>query len=285
MEAWCPFLEQNRAPEKYWGTYTDGPFKGLLHTTETMSFTPHSDSYGGWHTNYPHGTIMLKDGKPKGYQHIPFNKAARGLRNLSGGVETNTDSIVQFEIVWFAGDAQNMPKVLLDFIGKVMRWVEAETGIQRHAVDGFHFYPPENHIQLGYEPWRLRGQAFDDFNGWMGHQHADEQVHGDPGKIDINYLLSVGVASEDEPLKYSEIVTIPPPDPTAHNRQLATLKGKLILLSQSTGAELRTQDGGIFTRALVQRTEYAGCLVLSFIGLDGNPAASGNVWVDVEYRP
>lgn len=288
MNVWCPFAKQNRAPTKYWGTYTGGPFKGVLHTTETASFTPHSTLYGGWHTSYPHFTIILVHFHDHDevwiYQHIPLDRAARALKNLSGGVQTNTDKAIQIEIVWFAGDAQNMPKILLDAIGKLMRWIEQETGIQRRAIDGFHFYPPENNIQLGREPWRMSGAKWDGFDGWCGHQHVPENVHGDCGKIDIGYLLNVGVPQE-ETLLYSEIVTIPPPDPGAQNRQLATLKGKLLMFDHVDDVHLRTQDGGVFTKALVQRTEYAGILVLSFCGLTGTPAAQGNVWVDVEYRP
>lgn len=203
MNDWYPGARRNPAPTKYWGTYTGGPFKGVLHTTETDSFSPHVDSYGGWHTSYPHFTVILVHFPDHDevwiYQHIPLSRAARALKNLSGGVQTNTDKAIQIEIVWRAGNAQNMPAILLDAIGHLMRWIEGETGIKRKSSDDFHFYPPENKIQLGREPWRMSGSAWDRYDGWCGHMHVPENVHGDPGKIAIRYLLDVGAVVAPPP--------------------------------------------------------------------------------------
>jgi hypothetical protein len=37
---------------------------------------------------------------------------------------------------------------------------------------------------------RLSGQQWLDFSGWLGHQHAPENDHWDPGAIDITDLLN-----------------------------------------------------------------------------------------------
>lgn len=188
---WFPFAVQNRAPTSLWGAWTGGPSKGVLHTTETDFFTPDIDSYFG-HTSYPHFTIVLnKDWTVTIYQHIPLTRAARALKNLSGGAQTNTDSAIQIEIVWRASNAHNMPRQLLDTIRALMRWLEHECSIQPVWYENqSHFYPPEDGHRLGYEPWRMSAAEWEAWNGWCGHCNVPENVHGDPGKIDIAYLFA-----------------------------------------------------------------------------------------------
>lgn len=190
MGAWCEFAEQNPAPEKYWGTFVASPARGVLHTAETFAFAPSPLSYYGDH-NWPHFTsVFLKSGATKHYQHIPVDHAARALENRAGGVETNRRHAIQIEIAWHAADAASMPRAFLDGIRQLMRWVENNAGVQRSSIDLFHSYPPENGHSLGSEPWRMSSATWNAFGGWCGHQHTPEQVHGDPGKIDITYLLA-----------------------------------------------------------------------------------------------
>jgi len=192
-----------------WGTYTDnGEPKGILHTTETSGFTPHGTKYGGWHTSYPHFTVvMLTNGTVLVYQHIPVNRAARALKNLAGGVQTNLDRIVQVEIVWRAAAGGQMPTALLDALRRLMRWVEYVTGVPRRAVDSFHHYPPENGARLGREPWRMSGPEFDAFSGWLGHQHAPENcVHPDTPILcaDLTWRPAGGLQVGDELIAFDE---------------------------------------------------------------------------------
>lgn len=227
---WFPFALKNPAPEQYWGIYSGGPMKGVIHTTETPGFTPHSNLYGGWHTSYPHFTVILtQSSQVVIYQHIPLDRAARALKNQSGGVQTNNDSAIQIEIVWYAQDAQNMPRVLLDTVRALMRWLEHECGVARRWYgDMSHFYPPEGGHRLGFEPWRMAGSTWDNWNGWCGHQNVPENTHGDPGKIDVQYLLA-------DPLEI---------DMPAPNHITAVVKNPA-----GPGYWLLEAQGGVITRA------------------------------------
>lgn len=193
-DLWHPRAIRNPAASNLWGTYTGGPYKGVLHTTETDWYHPTGSSpsgtYDGYGHNYfPHATIVLENGVGRIYQHIPVNRAARALVNAAGGVQTNNDSAVQCEIVWRASRAPQMPKPLLDAVADWMRWVEAAVGVKRKAAK---FAPPNVNVRMTQAVW-------DSFDGWCGHQHVPENTHTDPGAIDTVYLLGA-VPQEDDDL-------------------------------------------------------------------------------------
>jgi hypothetical protein len=178
-------------PDYYKGSLLTKWEKIVLHTTEAEKYFPNNANYYG-HQLWPHATLAFNQalGIWEIYNHLPLTRSSACMRNLVGGVETNRDGCIQIEIAWKAQNGQNLPREALDLLAEWLLWVRQETGITLKFVDDFHFYPPENGIQLGKEPWRLRGAKFDNFVGILGHQHADENVHGDPGKIDTKYLES-----------------------------------------------------------------------------------------------
>lgn len=187
-DLWHPQAEQVRAPESSWGRYVDGyQPRGVLHTTETDSYTPSTKDYYGRDV-WPHATIGIKDGRGHIWQHIPINRAARALKNAAGGVETNNTHAIQCEIVWRAQNAPTMPDELLTAIATWMRWVEASVGVQPVAA---RFYGPGEGIVVASStsPARMSPDQWHAFNGWCGHQHVPENDHWDPGAIPINRLL------------------------------------------------------------------------------------------------
>lgn len=161
------------------GSYTGGPFKGVLHTTEGSSAAGAIGAYAA-NNSWPHFTVD-RDGKV--YQHVGIDVAARALRNESGGVQTNRDSAIQVEVVGWASKPA-WPLVQVEALRKLMRWVEAQTGIQ---PTGPVFGSGE---QYGYRnPLEFSPSTWDAFNGWCGHQHVPENSHWDPGAIDLKTLL------------------------------------------------------------------------------------------------
>lgn len=184
-------------PKHYTGNKLDYWEKIVLHTTEAVKYNPSTESYYG-HQLWPHGTLYRQ---PSGLwtiaNHLPLERTSACMRNQAGGVQTNNDGCIQLEIAWTAGEAQFLPKEALNELARWIAWVCDETGIPRTFIDDFHYYPPENGYRLGREPWRLRGSAWNNFRGILGHQHADENVHGDTGKIDVPYLRSI-LQEEDE---------------------------------------------------------------------------------------
>jgi hypothetical protein len=196
VDIWCPFAVRNPAAKHLWGTYAaEGNPKGVLHTTESDTFTPRSDSYFG-HTSYPHFTYYpRKDGALLTYQHIPVNRSARALKT-SPAVQTNRLDVVQIEIVGRASRITSMHSDALMGLRRLMEWCEDACGIPSVSCDGFHPYPPP--VRLGQEPWRMSPTRWRTFAGWCGHQHVPGNVHGDPGLIPIYFLLQPPSVEGDE---------------------------------------------------------------------------------------
>lgn len=170
------------------GSYlTNVPFRGVLHTAESKDYHPSKSSYFG-HSNPPHFTIVKKGANVKIYQHYSINVASRALANPTkpvDDVQTNRMAAIQIEICWYAAQIESLPVDLKDELRGLMRWIEGEANIQRMAPT---FYGNEAYGEGGVA--RMSTQKWTSFNGWCGHQHVPENLHWDPGKIDIAYLLS-----------------------------------------------------------------------------------------------
>jgi uncharacterized protein YgiM (DUF1202 family) len=189
MALWYPAAVVNEATKSGGSFLSDVPFRGVLHTTEGTSFRPQPDSYGGWHTAYPHFTLLAKSTGVTIYQHLPINRAARALKNLRGGVQTNRACAIQIEIVGRAAHSARFSEQLLAALGTWMRWVEQETGVKRMAPLEF---TGSSHGAGVNAPSRMSNSEWLEFDGWCGHQHVPENDHWDPGRINIGRLLAVG---------------------------------------------------------------------------------------------
>lgn len=180
-------------------TYTDtGEPKGCLHTTETAG----KPSYSSW-TIPPHGTIVPKPGVGVTvYQHIPLEFASFALRNLAGGVQTNRDRVLQWELVgtcdpgrkstsyrWYEAD----DNVLRDLYRKVIAPCRDLFGIPIVAPP-FQAYPASYGPSSGSNVVRMTGSFFDAYSGWLGHQHVPENTHGDPGAFPWSRMIALSGA-------------------------------------------------------------------------------------------
>jgi hypothetical protein len=181
-----PPARVNRSPLTG-GTFKGNPFRGVLHTTESDTFTPAPSTYFG-HKSFPHFTITHQGPKVEIYQHITIAKAARALRNSPGGVQTNRANAIQIEIVGRARNAASFSDPLLVELARWMRWVEEKTGVRRVAP--FAFRGPAAFGINGAA--RMTRAQWNSFNGWCGHQHVPENDHWDPGLIPIERLLGIG---------------------------------------------------------------------------------------------
>lgn len=189
----CPFADQSRRYDAaYPMTYSGGLWKALLHGTESSALPGYD---GG--AKAPHFTVVpdKTTRTVKVYQHFDTGRPSRALRNLAGGVETNRERVIQIEIVGTsdprAAGAMILlsaaPRWLLDGLARLMRWIEQAHGIPRVSTPRPWLPYPSSY---GATRARMTGPEWDDFSGWCGHQHAPENTHGDPGDIDITYLLS-----------------------------------------------------------------------------------------------
>ena len=91
--ALCPFAKWKPISGPV-GSYIGGPFKIVHHTTEGSSAQGAFDAFKA-HRSDPHFTVDSS----AIYQHIDTDMAARSLKNLQGGVQTNKDSAIQIEVV------------------------------------------------------------------------------------------------------------------------------------------------------------------------------------------
>ena len=161
--------------------------KGVLHTTESVDYDPSQYSYYG-HNNPPHFTVAKKGQGAKVYQHFSVNNGSRALANEPGGVETNRGGAVQIEIAWRAANIANLPQPMKDELRKLIAWISSTMGIQKTSPTFYgssEGYGSGAASRMSFAEWKA-------FNGWCGHQHVPENVHWDPGLIDIKYLLKGG---------------------------------------------------------------------------------------------
>jgi hypothetical protein len=180
---WWPRAGRGQLAPVDGGSILDGyGAKGLWHTTETAGFPSYSTNY------FPHMTVAVVDGRFQARQHIPFNRAARALRNESGGVQTNRTGVKQVEIVTRADivDEHGLDPAMEDGLAEWATWLRAEWGVPMTCSVTFKSYPSSygkgNGVRLGFSAWER-------YAGWCGHQHAPENDHGDPGALDWRRIL------------------------------------------------------------------------------------------------
>lgn len=204
---WLPAATRDEHPGIRKLAFTDtGEPKGVLHTTESTGWP----SYSGW--KIPPQLTVRASGNRDGVtvrQHIPLDRAGFALRNLPGGVQTNTDRAYQVELVgtcerggavhkaggFFWPEAPDA--VLLDLFDKVIQPMSAGLGIPLRALT-FQAYPasygdpkPDGRSNVV----RLSGPEWDAYSGWCGHQHVPENIHGDPGDFPWDRMMRVAEAA------------------------------------------------------------------------------------------
>jgi hypothetical protein len=186
----CPFADQSRRYDSAFPTqvYRGGPNKGVLHTTETTGLPGYS---GG--SMAPHFTVVpnLSTRTVKIYQHFDTRRPSRALVDLSGGVQTNNDGVVQIELAGTCSTSgpglfwPTAPEWALDPVRELLGWINADRGIPLVGPPrGWLSYP----ASYGRSAVRMTPTEWDNFAGWCGHQHVPENDHGDPG--DLSNLIN-----------------------------------------------------------------------------------------------
>lgn len=188
--------------DNYPGRVID-PNCGVIHSTEGTNLP----GYGGGATA-PNYTAVpnFKAKRLDWFAHFPDERSSRALRNLAGGVETNTANVLQVELVgtcdprtrdnWVkAGRVQDRdfifwpraPKWALDDIADFIAWCNVKHGIPIVGPGKgrvWRAYP----ASYGAQSNRLTHARWRKFTGWCGHQHVPENTHGDPGAFDFGYV-------------------------------------------------------------------------------------------------
>lgn len=184
----------------------DGSRKLLLHSTEGTTIAGAVGAYQA-NNSWPHFTVDCK--RRQVTQHLDVHVAARSLRNDPGGADqTNRDGSihVQIEMVGFAGSPESIGSTedLAWFGREVVRPICAEGAIPIQSTVTWVRYP-NSYGKLASQ--RLSPAEWDAYSGVLGHQHAPDNSHGDPGLIDIHEILNAarGVPMEDDMPSIEEI--------------------------------------------------------------------------------
>jgi hypothetical protein len=152
------------------------------HTTETT----------GWAgARYYH--IVFKEVSPgvvECRQYRPFTRAAKSLRNKSGGVQTNRQGTVhiQASIVGRAANAQNFSPAMYAAMHQFAVWCNTEHGIplttNTPAELGNRCYGSASPCRFTFAQWRA-------YAGHSAHAHAPENTHWD-APFDYSKILTGG---------------------------------------------------------------------------------------------
>jgi hypothetical protein len=164
------------------GSFVGVPWRGVLHTTEGSTAGGAISTFQG-NDFWPHITADWSAGRI--VQHLSLDVAARALEVHA--IQTNRANCIQIEMVGFAAATPNWTSNQLEFMGNLMRSIEALVPIPRQTTLTFMSAPQSETVNNGV---RLNGPDWLQFSGWCGHQHVAENSHGDPGAIDIGYLCS-----------------------------------------------------------------------------------------------
>lgn len=166
-----------------------------LHSTEGTSVP----TYGGG-GSAPNFTVApdFANKRAVWYQHFDFDESSRALRNLAGGVQTNTLNVCQIEIVGTCDPATHskwtsqhlympeLPTWFKDELAEFLAWAHKNHAVKLQSGLTWKAYPSS----YGATSTRMTGSEWEGFYGICGHQHVPENDHGDPGNIDIGYLIS-----------------------------------------------------------------------------------------------
>lgn len=211
MALWLPgweVIEGNDAGA--WSTGSRHP-KLVLHTTEGTSIDGALAAYRA-HNSWPHCTVDYRT--KRRVQHVPLNRPARALRNRSGGVETGRAPIViQVEIMGFASKSHLWSAAENDWLGaSVVAPLCEAAGIPKRTSVDFHGEHAGWTLATESARQRLSGPAWLAYEGVLGHQHAPENGHWDPGALNIDRVLAAAnhdTSEEDDmPLSDADLAKI-----------------------------------------------------------------------------
>lgn len=164
----------------------------VLHTTEGGNVT---DYDGG--KVAPNITISVR--RRKVWEHYPLNMSSRALRNLKGGVETNTLNVVQVEILGSCDPKSRVQPKSYAFTDDELRWLGQ---VLRQIVA----LCPQIPLNVTTQPWlrydasygnrngqRMSNAVWSRFRGICGHMHVPENLHGDPSDLAVARALELSL--------------------------------------------------------------------------------------------
>lgn len=178
----------------------------VLHTTETSGW-PGYDGGGSAPnlTAYPdpiNKRLLWR-------HHFGLNESSRALKNLGGGVNTNTTNVVQVELIGTCDRGgpglywPTAPDWALAGIADFLSFMRDEWGVPLSSNVRWISYPDSYGTSNGV---RLSGSSWLAYRGVLGHQHVAENDHGDPGNINIGRILEI--AKGDDSMSAEDVAAL-----------------------------------------------------------------------------
>lgn len=175
----------------------------VLHTTEGTTWPTYLG--GATAPNYT-AKADFEQERLNWRAHFPDEKSSRALVNLPGGVETNTLNANQVELVGTCDPKHRLswngltagvdyiywpdaPDWALRSLARFLAYHHRKHGTVMKSL-AFQAYPGSFGARGATNTVRLSGDQWRKFVGVCGHQHVPENVHGDPGNIDITKLIA-----------------------------------------------------------------------------------------------
>lgn len=181
------------------GSYIGLPYRAVLHTTETEGMPSYSSGLTAPHFTYnPKNRTFV--------QHTDTATAARALRNLSGGVQTNRANALQLEIIcysakWIADAAPArrlwvgaLPDSAYEDIREWLTWCSEVHGITPTSWPG---KSADSSSKANAAGFRMTTSQWNAFNGVCGHQHVPENIHWDPGALKWDKVIKTSTGDDD----------------------------------------------------------------------------------------
>lgn len=175
----------------------------LLHTCESEGTASSNAAYLRNIGAEPHWVLDPRFPLTEAIQLVPYTAAGKALRNLAGGVETNRREadgaggvdVVQIEIVGYAAKVANYDDAWYRNLRTFLTQLCAELGVpyrfpRRFAQD----YGDARRVRLTNDEWLDPG-----LTGIVGHCHAPEQDHWDPGPLDLARLAPESFIPQEDP--------------------------------------------------------------------------------------
>lgn len=163
----------------------------LLHTCESEGTAEANAEYLVRIGAEPHWVFDPRFGVDEAIHLVPYTQAGKALRNLPGGVETNRRErdnaagvdIIQVEIVGYAAHVGGYDDAWYRHLRTFLLEICAATGVP-------YVFPRRFAVRYGDDSVRYTPGEWNDpeLKGIVGHCHAPENDHWDPGELDLARL-------------------------------------------------------------------------------------------------
>lgn len=222
---------------KYPGAEMNRIDKVVWHTTEGNgwpayaggSIAPHMTAF----PYQPSETLVWR-------AHFPANQSSRSLVHIGDPI-TNTANVFQIEIIGTCDPAAHSkyptwvylpeaPDWVLSGLADFAKWAADNWDVPLVAAHEFQAYPSSYGERGATNQVRLNSADWLAYRGHLGHQHVPENVHGDPGALNMKTVLDLatGVNVPISPADASLIAT--------------TLLGQTVTLSPAAASAMSTPD-------------------------------------------